>query len=150
MSCEHPACSRAKRAICTTHCNWSLCQEHIDEHRQILFAEFERTLKNILQPKHELSKFLDNEKKNLDEYQKKEVRRIEQYYRKEIGQIEQKFLGLSQFQDEYETKSAYVTHIKNNPDCLTQDDFQQLDLLRQQLQYNQTNDKRLFENSFLQ
>ena len=112
MPCEHPMCSKAIQSICTTHCRWSLCDEHLTEHRQNLLVEFERSLRELMKPTNELAQLIKEEQKATDEHQKKEIQQIEQRYREEIDRIEEKFAELDHWQEQYQELVTSFERIK--------------------------------------
>ena len=133
MTCQHPNCSQTIHSICTNHCHWSLCQEHINEHCQSLLIEFEEVLQNLIKPTNELSKSIEQTKKNFNDDQQNELEQLKQSYEKQIHKIEEELIEINKFQDQYNQISEHLNKIKTNEFILTQNHFQQVDILLKQI-----------------
>jgi DNA anti-recombination protein RmuC len=140
MTCQHPNCSQPIHSLCTNHCHWSLCQEHINEHRKSLLTEFEEVLQDLIRPTNELSKSFEQTKTSFNANQQTELDQIKQSHQKEIHKIEQQLIEINKFQDQYNQISEHLNKIKTNENILTQNHFQQMDILFKEI--NQ------FKNSF--
>ena len=133
MLCEYPNCLRSVHSVCTTHCQWSLCEEHLDEHRRSMFIEYEQILQDINRPLAQLSQSIGESKRTLDDHRKKEMHQIEREYRTEVNQIEQQILELHRLKEQYRERLIDFNQLKTFPEQLTQNHFQQLDSLSAQL-----------------
>lgn len=143
MFCEHPICSKPIQSICSTHCHWSLCVEHLDEHRRNLLNDFERSLRDLMKPTNDLSEQIEEQRKSLDEFQKSEIQRIEKRFRNEIDQIEEKFAELDRFQEEYQHLATSFEQIKSNRKVLTRDDAENLNRLIEKVRSNDKNENTI-------
>jgi hypothetical protein len=133
MSCEHPNCSHTIHSICTNHCHWSLCQEHLNEHKNSLLREFEEVLEDLIKPTDELSKSLEQIKKISNKNQENELHNLQQSYQKELDQIEQKLIELNKYKSQFNQISEHLIQIKTNQKILSQDDFKQIEILSKEI-----------------
>lgn len=140
MTCEYPNCSHPIESVCTNHCQWSLCHDHLSDHQQALLWEFERALEDLIQPTNELAKSIDQTKKIVLDKDRREIEQMEQSYRQQLNQIEQQLNELNKYQNQFNQISQYLIGIKNKEKILKQEDFRQLESLAQELQQ--------LENSF--
>jgi len=125
MTCQHPNCSHSIHSICTTHCHWSLCQEHINEHKNCLLIEFEEVLEDLIKPTNELSKSIEQ----IKDHKEKEIYSFKQSYQNQLNEIEQKLIEINQYQNQFNQISEHLIKIKTNENILIQNDFQQIDIL---------------------
>jgi len=139
MTCQHPNCSHLIHSICTNHCHWSLCQEHLNEHKNSLLIEFEEVLENLIKPTNEFSKTIDEIKKNLNYNQEKELDNLKKSYEKQLNNIEKNFIEINQLQNQLNKISENLIQIKTNENILTQNDFQHIDNLSKQIQHFNSN-----------
>jgi len=133
MSCQHPYCSHLIHSTCTNHCRWSLCLEHINEHRESLVNEFEQVLEDLIKPTNELSKSIEQIKQTINKDQQNELDHLKQSHENQIKKLEQQLIDINQFQNEYNQISEHSIKIKTNENLLTQNDFQQIDNLLQKI-----------------
>ena len=133
MSCEHPNCSYSIHSICTNHCQWSLCQEHLNEHKNSLLMEFEEVLEDLIKPTNELSKSMEIIKKISNANQTKELELIQQSYQNELDHLERKLIELNKYQKQFNQISEHLTEIKTNEKILSQNDFHQIEILSKQI-----------------
>lgn len=129
MSCQHPYCFRPVHSICTNHCHWSLCEEHIDEHRKLLLTEFEEVLGNLVQPIDKLSSLVDSEKQNITKERQNVLNSLNEAHQKRINLIEQRFIKINEFQSQHNRLSKHLMQVKADENVLTQKDFQQIEIL---------------------
>jgi len=133
MTCQHPNCFHSIHSICTNHCHWSLCQEHLNEHKNSLLIEFEEVIEDLIKPTNALSKSIEQIKTNFNEDHQKELDSLKQSHQKQINQIEQKFIEINQFQNQFNQISEHLIKIQTNQTILIQNDFQQIDNLLQEI-----------------
>ena len=133
MLCEYPNCLRSVHSVCTTHCQWSLCEEHIDEHQRSMLVEYEQLLQDIDRPLAQLSQSIDESKRTLNECRQKEAKQIERAHRNEVDQIDQQLLELHRLKEQWRETLTEFHQLKISPEHLTHDHFQQMNLLSDQL-----------------
>ncbi|CAF0982405.1 unnamed protein product [Rotaria sordida] len=133
MSCEHPYCSYPIHSICTNHCHWSLCEKHINEHRKSLINEFEELLEDLINPTNELSNLMETKKQKFTTEQYKQLECLKQSYEKQINQIEQPLIIINKFKEQFDKISKHLIQIKTDEILLTQNDFQQIDILSKEI-----------------
>jgi DNA anti-recombination protein RmuC len=149
MSCQHPNCSHLIHSICTNHCRWSLCLEHINEHRESLVNEFEQVLEDLIKPTNELSKSIEQTKQSINKDQQNELDHLKQSHENQIKKLEQQLIDINQFQNEYNQISEHSIKIKTNENLLTQNDFQQIDNLLQKINQQKNSLTGLVSSFFL-
>ncbi|CAF2362140.1 unnamed protein product [Rotaria sp. Silwood2] len=133
MSCQHPNCFYPIHSMCTNHCHWSLCEEHINEHRKSLVTEFEELLKNLINPTNELSNLMEARKQSLTIEQHKQLDYLKQSYKKQINKFEQPLIMINRFQEQHNQIYKHLIQIKTNEILLTQNDFQPIDILSKEI-----------------
>ena len=134
MTCEYPNCSQSIESICTNHCHWSLCHEHLSEHKNSLLFEFETALEDLIKPTNELAKSLEQTKKFAADKHRKDVDRLQQSHRKQVEQIEQQINEFNKYQNQFNQLSECLIEMKSKRKILRQEDFHQLNLLNQDIQ----------------
>lgn len=134
MTCEYPNCSQSIESICTNHCHWSLCHEHLFEHKTSLLLEFQLALDDLIKPTNQLAKSLEQTKKLATEKHENELERIRQVHNQQLEQLEQQINELNKYQNRLNQISEDLIAMKNKQKQLKHDDFHQLDLLNQDLQ----------------
>ncbi|CAF4661759.1 unnamed protein product [Rotaria sp. Silwood1] len=133
MSCQHPNCFYPIHSTCTNHCHWSLCEEHINEHRKSLLTEFEELLQDLINPTDELSKLMETRKQIFTVEQHKQLDYLKQTHEKQINIIELPLITINKFQEQHNKISKHLVQIKTNEISLKQNDFQQIDTLSKEI-----------------
>ena len=133
MTCEYPDCSHSIESVCTNHCQWSLCHDHLSEHQQALLWEFEHALEDLIRPTNELAKSIDQTKKICSNKQRREIERMEQSHQQQLDQIEQQLNELNKYQNQFNQISECLIEMKKKDKILKQEDFHQLDILTQEI-----------------
>ena len=71
QNCEHPFCTRLIATKCSNHCQLELCQEHLIEHKNLFFAQYQKSFNNLHKSLNDLVNPLEETKKTLENnYQK--------------------------------------------------------------------------------
>ncbi|CAF1139676.1 unnamed protein product [Adineta ricciae] len=138
MTCQHPRCSLPIHSICSNHCFWSLCSHHLDEHRTILINEFEQIVQDLIKPTNVLSKSVEQTKENMTKDQQLEFDLLERSHQNQIQKFDQRLIAISRLQIQHNQMCEHLVKIKNNETSLTQDDFQKVDKLIQEINQHKT------------
>lgn len=133
MTCEYPDCSHSIESVCTNHCQWSLCHDHLSEHQQALLWEFEHALEDLIRPTNELAKSIDQTKKISSDKQRREIEQMEQSHQQQLDQIEQQLNELNKYQNQFNQISECLIEMKKKEKILKQEDFHQLEILTQEI-----------------
>ncbi|CAF4101876.1 unnamed protein product [Adineta steineri] len=120
-------------SVCTNHCDWSLCFQHIDEHRILLETEFEQVLDDLIKPTNEFSKIIEQTKQNIKKNQQEELDHLRQFHQNQMEIFDPQLIQTQQFQKQYNQISENLIKIKNNENLLIHNDFQQINNLLQQI-----------------
>jgi hypothetical protein len=149
MTCQHPNCSYSIHSICTNHCHWSLCEEHINEHKNSLLIEFEEVLEDLIKPTNELSKSIEHMKQNFNHDQQKELDSLKQSHQKQLNDIEEQLIEINQFQNQFNKISEHLIKIKTNEEILIQNDFQQIEILSKEIHQYQNSLTNLNKEEYI-
>lgn len=136
MACQHPHCSLPSNSICTNHCRWSLCSQHISEHRATLLSDFEQALHNLVEPTNKLFHSLTHAKENINDEQYKKLEQLHAAHQTQLRLLDEQLDGINQFQSQYNHIAEQIDKVKSNEYVLTQEDFRRLELLMQEIDRN--------------
>ncbi|UJR25693.1 hypothetical protein I4U23_007044 [Adineta vaga] len=137
MTCQHPYCSRPRYSTCSNHCYWSLCSQHINEHKTLLFNEFEQVLQDLIKPTNTLSKSIEQMKETITKDQQNELDCLQKSHDNQLKILEQKLTNINRIKNQSYQISEHIIKIKQNESILTQYDFQQVENLIQEInQFN--------------
>jgi len=129
--CEHPFCVRLISNKCSSHCQLDLCSEHLIEHENLFFVQYEKCFQHLKTSLEQLKQSVNETKINLNANNHFEHR---SYLINSTKYFIQKKLQL-------------LNNVKIDQACLYQYDIEQLKLYRTIIEEYQTQDIEMFSPS---
>ncbi|CAF0751253.1 unnamed protein product [Adineta steineri] len=126
--CEHPFCTRFISRKCLNHCQLDLCDEHLTEHKNLFFVQYEKSFNNLTKSFDDLTYLIEETKNKFFINYQNDISLINENYRNKLNEIEDKSSLIISTENLIKKKLQLLSDVKNNQAFLYQYDIEQIKL----------------------